>query len=225
MPTRALVFRSPGEPERVGRTLRALDAAGVAAEDAGADLAGAIARAGGPIWLVRAGTWPARPGPVPAPPPRPPGGPLGPVGAVLHGWGDDRGAPASLYLEPEPAAELARRLGRGCDLDRAARDLLAGDCDRCRVIRYDPLDVRYDPGLRVVQVVTSLQRGGAERVTLDLAVALGWHGVQCRLVTLGRSSRQAFDAPAGVGVVDLSPLGGDRAARAKAVGRVARAFA
>ena len=34
-------------------------------------------------------------------------------------------------------------------------------------MRFGPLDVRYDPGLRVVQVVTSLQRGGAERLTLD----------------------------------------------------------
>ena len=43
MPARTFVVRPPGEPERVGRTLRALAAAGVDAEDAGADLAGAIA--------------------------------------------------------------------------------------------------------------------------------------------------------------------------------------
>src|SRR3954468_15035362 len=71
MPLRPLVFRCPAGPERVGRTLRALEAAGVAAEDAGADLAGALARAVGPVWLVRAGAWPAPPGPIPAPPPRP----------------------------------------------------------------------------------------------------------------------------------------------------------
>jgi glycosyltransferase involved in cell wall biosynthesis len=144
---------------------------------------------------------------------------------VVSGRGGDPCGAASLYLEPGPAADLARRLEQGCDFDCTARDLLTGDCGRWRVVRFDPLDVEYDPGLRVVQVVTSLQRGGAERVTLDLAVALGWHGVRCMVVALGRSSRQTFAIPAGVGVVDLSSLGGDRAARAGAVGRVARAFA
>src|SRR4051794_29550432 len=167
MPPRTLVFRSPAGPERVGRTLRALDAAGVAAEDAGPDLAGALGRAGGPIWLVRAGAWPAYPGPISAPPPSATGRPLVAFGAVLPGRGDDPGA-ASLYLEPGPAADLTRRLEAGCDFDRAARDLLAGGCGRWRVVRFDSLDVRFDLSLRVVQVVTSLQRGGAERVTLDL---------------------------------------------------------
>src|SRR3954469_20754462 len=106
MPPRTLVIRPPGEPERVGRTRRALAGAGIAAEDAGADLAGAIAGAGSPVWLVRAGAWPAHPGPLATPPRSASGKPLVAFGPVTPGGGDDPGAATSLYLEPEPAAEL-----------------------------------------------------------------------------------------------------------------------
>jgi glycosyltransferase involved in cell wall biosynthesis len=219
---RALVVRPTGEPERVGRTLRALRGVGVVAEDAGGDLAHAIDRCEGATWLVRAGAWPAHPGPILKPPPSATGRPLVAFGSTTLEGGADPGVPASLYLESEPFAELADRLKQGVSLDRSIRELLAQG-DRWRVVRFGLLDVRYDPGLRVVQVVTSLQRGGAERVTLDLAVALGWHGVRSRVVALGRPSRRAFEAPPGT--IDLSSLGRDRSARAEGVGRVARAFA
>jgi len=221
MPVRTLVVRRLGEQEQVGRTLRALAAAGVDALDAGADLAGAIAGVGGPIWLVRAGAWPTHPGPIPSPRKSATGRPLVAFGSVRPDPGVDPGSPASLYLEVDPALDLARRLTRSCDFDAAARDLLA--CDRWRVVRFAPLDVRDDPGLRVVQVITSLQRGGAERVTLDLYAELRRRGVSCLLVTLGRPTRQAFATPEGA--VDLAPWALDRAARAEVVGRVARAFA
>jgi glycosyltransferase involved in cell wall biosynthesis len=133
----------------------------------------------------------------------------------------DPGCLASLYLDAEPAFDLIRRLHERRDFDSAARDLLA--CNRWRVVRFAPLDVQHDPGLRVVQVVTSLQRGGAERLTLDLSLELGRRGVSSQLVILGRPPRQAFPAPPGA--VDLAPLALDRAARALAMGKVARAFA
>ena len=88
-------------------------------------------------------------------------------------------------------------------------------CATERSIGTVPIDVRHDPGLRVVQVVTSLQRGGAERVTIDLAVGLVWHGVRTRVVSLGRPTRRAFEAPPGT--IDLSGLGRDRASRAEGV--------
>ena len=222
MPVHALVVRRRGERERVGRTLRALAAAGIVAEDAGAEIGRAIDDVGGPVWLVRAGAWPAHPGPIAGPPPSATGRPLVAFGAVNgEPVAVDSYGPASLYLESEPALELARRLGDGCDFDEEARALLSDD--RWRVVRSSPLDVRDDPRLRVLQVVTSLQRGGAERMTLDLTAELGRMGLCCRVVTLGRPSRAAFDPPAGL--VDLAELGLDRAVRAEAVGRIARAFA
>src|SRR5262245_20934652 len=222
MPLRALVVRREGERELVGRTLRALATAGVVAEDAGADIGRAIVGIDGPVWLVRAGAWPAHPGLIPVPPPSATGRPLVAFGAVN---GEPVAAspcdPASLYLESEPALDLARRLGEEGDFDGAARALLTGD--RWRVVRLGSLDVRHDRRLRVLQVITSLQRGGAERLTLDLTAELGRMGLSGRVVTLGRPEREAFDPPAGA--VDLAELGRDRAARARAVGHLARTFA
>jgi glycosyltransferase involved in cell wall biosynthesis len=218
---RTLVVRRTAERDLVGRTLRALDAAGVPAQDAATDLASALAGVDEPIWLVRAGAWPVHPGPIPSPPPSATGRPLvafGSLSAARRVDPSDR--PASLYLEVDPARELVQRLTEGCDFDEAARGLLAGD--RWRVVRFAPLDVRDDPGLRVIQVVTSLQRGGAERLTLDLAAELGRRGAACLLVTLGRPTRQAFATPKGA--VELAPLALDREARAMALGRLARAF-
>ncbi len=221
MPVATLVIRNPGQHEHVGRTLRALGAVGVAAQDAGTDLAAAIADVDGPVWLVRAGAWPAHRGPVRKPPASATGKPLVALGAVRGDRGIEPDDLASLYLDAEPAGDLVRRLNERSDFDSAAREVLASD--RWRVVRFAPLDVWHDPGLRVVQVVTSLQRGGAERLTLDLSAELGRRGVSCLLVTLGRPAKLAFAAPAGT--VDLAPMALDRAARARAVGEVARAFA
>lgn len=223
MLARPLVVRAPGEPERVGRTLRALAAAGVVAGDTGGDVAGAIRRAQGPVWLVRAGAWPARPGTPTDPPASATGKPLVATGGVFSDRGEELDLSASVYLEADAAAHVAQQLEQGRPVDEAVGALR--DDERWRFVRFSPLDVRYDPRLRVVQAVTSLQRGGAERLTLDLAVALGWHGVTCRLVALGRTARQAFAVPRGVSAVDLSSLAADRAERAKEVGGVASAFA
>lgn len=228
MAFRALIVRADGDRERVGRTRRALEAADVTTSDAGPDLAESLAAGGGTLWLVRAGAWPACPGPVAAPPSSSTARPLVAYGAVvgLKGGGpaactDDSRGPASFYLDAEAAADLARLLVMGRTLAEATA-VMAGD-DRYRVVRYTPLDVRDDPNLRVLQVVTSLQRGGAERVTVDLAAALGRNAVRCRVVTLGRPPRQPLAAPDGL--VDLSHLGADRDRRAEALGRLARADA
>src|SRR6516165_6026365 len=103
MPVRTLVIQRPGQQEQVGRTLRALRAAGADADHAGTDLAGAIAGADGPVWLVRAGAWPAHPGPVLTPPPSATGRPLVALGAVLGEPGVEPDGLASVYLDVEPA--------------------------------------------------------------------------------------------------------------------------
>ena len=206
----------------MARTLRALAAAGVTAEAAGKDLAGAISRVNGSVWLISAGAWPRQSGQLPVPPPSATGKPLVAIGDVVsdHTRGALAPATVSLYLEPEPAKSLACRLAGGLDRARAIEQVVHDD--RWRVVRFAPLDVHTDPRLRVVQVITSLQFGGAERIALALDGSLGRQGVACRLVTLGRSQRRSFPSPPGT--IDLSRIGQDPITRAVAAGRVARDF-
>ena len=238
----------------MGRTLRALRQAGIVAEDvcgrAPPALGEAISAVAGPVWLVRAGTWPARSVPIQFPLPSAMGRPLCALGAVLPEagmapsadgevlqWaalqaetgGDFSAAPdlsgrlppvASVYLEAEPSAALARRLSQGEPLSQAIATEFDGG--RFRVVRFASLDVHDDLALRVMQVVTTLQQGGAERVALDLANGLGSRGVRSLLVTLGKPTRASFPVPAGL--VDLSDTVRDRRARAGAVACVAQSF-
>src|SRR5205807_10097578 len=69
--------------------------------------------------------------------------------------------------------------------------------DGFRLVHYNPLDAYNDRGLRVLQVITSLQRGGAERVTLDLMAELPGFDTRVRLATLGRALRESFPLPKG----------------------------
>jgi glycosyltransferase involved in cell wall biosynthesis len=212
-------------------------------------LADFLCSAAGPVWLVRAGAWPVQCGLLRLPPPSATGLPLCALGWIRRPeevtpardgeagqWaalqaetgGDfsrtdlgERLPPvASIYLEAAPAAALGRRLAEAQELDLALRAELAGG--RYRVVHAAALDVYDDPALRVVELVTSLQRGGAERVTLDLAEELSAAGIRCRVVTLGQPLRAAFPVPPGmVSVARLSP---DRPARWRGVADAALAF-
>jgi glycosyltransferase involved in cell wall biosynthesis len=254
MKPHVLVFAArPGDRYRAGRTLRTLAQAGFAAV-AGCGLSAPalsreIAAAAGPVWLLRAGAWPAGVGPVRLPPPSATGRPLCALGrvcsepdgrggcrdevarwdALLHRTGGDFSSTsccgwlpdvASVYLEAEAAAALARRLAQGEELSAALRGELAGGT--FRGVHYPPLDVHDDPALRVVQVVTSLQIGGAERLTLDLTAELSRLGVRTRIVVLGAPTRTSFAAPPGT--VDLSCRGGDRPARRERLADLVRAW-
>lgn len=86
---------------------------------------------------------------------------------------------------------------------------------RCRCIHFQPFDVMHDPELRILQVVTSLQAGGAERITLDLAAELIRQGASSRLITLGHPTRTAYAAPPGH--VSIAGTSGHRPARAEAL--------
>ncbi len=228
----AVVFAArPEDRTRAGRTLRALRGAGLDPLDA-CDLSPAsLARVvgAGPVWLVRAGAWPLVEGAVGFPPPSATRAPLVALGAVRAGdpadvarWssllaatGGDLGhlaAPpplASVYFEARSARALAFRLAAGQPLLGAMATGL--DPRAARVVRYAPLDVGHDEGLRVVLAVTSLQQGGAERVVLDLLHELPEVGVRPLLAIAGRPTRAAFPTPpAGVDVSDAGPRRADR---------------
>lgn len=88
-----------------------------------------------------------------------------------------------------------------------------------RVIRHSALDVGFDPRPRVLQVITSLQRGGAERLVLDLHQELQHFGISSHLLTLGSPTRSPFPAPVDAIQLRLPP---DSAIRAQEIMRVAR---
>jgi glycosyltransferase involved in cell wall biosynthesis len=215
-----------------------------------AALAATLLAVPGPVWLVRAGAWLAHPDPITLPPPSATGRPLCALGlvrpepgqavraGVQQQWaalqaetGGDFGRAAelagrlppiaSVYLEADPTAKLAQRLARGAELDTALPTVLGGGL--FRVVHYPPLDVHHDAALRVVQVVTSLQQGGAERVALDLASALEEYGIRSLLLALYQPTRTTFAVPAGA--IDLSRRKGNRQKRWEAARQAIHAFA
>jgi glycosyltransferase involved in cell wall biosynthesis len=137
--------------------------------------------------------------------------------------GDDGKLPPldSLYLEAEVVAAIVARLRGGEEFMPATVAELVGQGRR--VVRVAALDVHRDMSLRVAQVITSLQRGGAERIALDLHRELDQGGSRSLLVALGHPTRAAFDTPRGC--IDVSRFKHDRAWRVGAAVRTIRRFA
>jgi glycosyltransferase involved in cell wall biosynthesis len=100
---------------------------------------------------------------------------------------------ASVYL----SAPLADCLRQEKTPPAALVEWLSALCQRpeVRVVHYEPLDVHFDPQPRLLQIITSLQQGGAERLTLDLAAELRRRGQETTLVTLGYPGRTSFPVP------------------------------
>ena len=226
---RAIVWREGHEPAWLAeRTRRALRQAGLetAAARGREALRAELAAHAGPAWLVRAGAWPVSSRFEP-PPSSATGRPLLGLGAVVGGteapsWrrtGHLEREPLppvySVWLEPRLAAALPGLLDQdvGLALERLR------EAGRPRVVRVAQLDVAHDARLRVAEVVTSLQQGGAERVALDLAAALPRHGVAALLAVVGAPTRQSFALPPQVTVLErsrercgacrIAPLGAD----------------
>src|SRR5204862_5426265 len=75
----------------------------------------------------------------------------------------------------EEAEALASSMNAGRSLDEALAALVFAG--KHRAVRLPALDASHSSALRVLQVVTSIQTGGAERVTLDLAAELNHQGI------------------------------------------------
>jgi glycosyltransferase involved in cell wall biosynthesis len=129
----------------------------------------------------------------------------------LFRLGDSLPKIQSLWLNEPAVREL-----HGTSLNEIAEAALQRGC---RVIRHSSLDVGFDPRPRLLQVITSLQRGGAERLVLDLHHELPRFRVNSHLLTLGSPTREPFAAPADVIQLRLPP---DPALRTQAIMRVAR---
>jgi glycosyltransferase involved in cell wall biosynthesis len=123
--------------------------------------------------------------------------------------------PACVYLDARAVAILN---ARGVS---SLSELLTG-AENLRAIHYAPLDVHDDTGLRVLQVITALHRGGAERLTLDLVAELPAQNVRTGLATLGRPLRDAFAPPPRT--IELARAGATAEARAAALSQAAVQF-
>ncbi len=251
MTIRAFVHISrPGDTYRAGRTLRSLRAAGLAAEEVGkldAINLSAMLAAGEPILLVRAGAWLVDVENFNPPFPSATGKGLCAFGiiktpheaephAVRAGaaWRELLSKSGSDFSAVGPANETLAQYCSSLYLDSAAvawfaavealsvGKILALAAANLRLVHVPSLDVYEDHGWRVFQIITALQRGGAERVTLDLMAELPGQNVRVRLATLGRAGREAFPNPPGT--LELAGAARDADGRAAALLRAGVAY-
>lgn len=195
-----LVFGDdPRRPWLRERSLRSLRAAGFTVDGEG----------DGPCLLLKAGRVLRAPESF-----RPPPAAGGLVAIGLPAEGDWMDFHARHGGDYQNAAELPAPVCEWHSRRESAMARLEGGhlTSSARVVHWVPLDLApLDERLCVLQIVTSLQHGGAETIARDLAAALPGHGVSSRLVVLGKPHRAPLEAPPGT--IDLSA--GPRAGRAE----------
>ncbi|MDB6172311.1 MAG: hypothetical protein JWL59_1622 [Chthoniobacteraceae bacterium] len=125
--------------------------------------------------------------------------------------------PRSLYLEPR-AAQLLGKLLESAPWTESLHSLFASK--QVRSVRLPELASCHDSALRILQVVTTIQIGGAEKIALDLADELNQNGHRAWIAALAPSTRKAYPPPEGF--YDLSTAARDPQARAAAVAKLAR---
>jgi glycosyltransferase involved in cell wall biosynthesis len=218
--------------ERTARALARLDVAHAHVIGPQA-LAKALANAAKGVWILRAGAVPLRAPRVPTPSAT--RRPLLGLGATENdtAWksflavsaGEFAGGHVplpivrSVFIESPAsfAAVVARiEVAKEQDLVTAACAQLASVA---RVVRVAPFDVTYLERLHVLELVTTLHRGGAERVVLDLTRELRSGGLGVTLAVLDRASRATFAVPPGT--IVLEELAHDRTSRLDALAAIA----
>ncbi len=205
---------------RAARTTRALGRLGIAPAIARGEvaLAALLATKTAPVWLLFGGAVPL--GSPRLPPPSATGRWLLALGAIQDDpkWRarlaetggslppTSEGLPRvrSVFLE-KPAA-LAEELAGANATSGGKVDAISAACSRlvaiARAVRVPAFDVAYTDTAHVLQLVTTLHRGGAERVVLDLTRELDRIGIDTTLAVLDRASRTTFDAPPGTVFLD-----------------------
>lgn len=120
---------------------------------------------------------------------------LASTGGVVTDFTDGRARldlPAVVYLDPAACGEMfATPHGASADLWSAVR----AHVTQLRIVAWPGLEIFSDPRLRVLQAVTSLQRGGAERIALNLAALLAERGIYSRIAAPFQPTRASFARP------------------------------
>ncbi len=191
---RAIVFQAdPRRPWLAGRTLRSLNAAGFDDVYVGDEI-----KHESPCLILRAGLVLHDPSAYRTPPVSG-NGHLMAAGLPVR-W-DEKSQWSkfqSLHGGDYPTEDLPPPLCEWHSSGRNAVERLLGIPFTAppRVVHWPRLDhAPDDPRLFVMEIVTSLQHGGAERIACDLAENLPRCGVRSRLVSLGMPHRTPLVAP------------------------------
>lgn len=206
MPLEAIIFDAR-VPWLATRSRRAIAYAGfgVAAEVASMrDLVDALeARAGAPTWIVRAGAVPVALGRAARALAEEHALAVGAI-AADESWrsflATTNGDLASAGVWPRVESLATSDPRRLVDALRGTVSL-GGAClniakkGDVTVAHVAGLDVIHRDGLIAVEVVTTLHRGGAERIVLDLVAHLRATGVHVPFVVVDRPLRTTYDAP------------------------------
>jgi glycosyltransferase involved in cell wall biosynthesis len=110
--------------------------------------------------------------------------------------------PVSHACYLDHAEVLGELLDAGLEWEAALAGLL--HTTKARIVRMSELDANFSEATRVIQCITSIQTGGAERIALGLAEELNAAGVDCGVISLGRPTRESFPQPRAF--VDLSEV-------------------
>ncbi|QIF00473.1 glycosyltransferase family 4 protein [Roseimicrobium sp. ORNL1] len=236
---RALIFAAePRRPWLLERTRRSLRAAGFEHISQVDGSAGTMPHDAGATLLIRAGAWLRHPLRFAPPPASGTGKPLVAFGFPAAGhhreawqpffrthggdfshalqlppclceWYDEHAVSAGLFAE-----RMAGLEGLARPAPSRTQRLIPTRWRRVphRLIHWSALDCGHNEHLRALEVVTSLQHGGAERIAWELNRLLPHHGVSSRMVILGSPLRQELPRPASL--VDLSGLNRERRASA-----------
>ncbi len=230
MITQGIVFNADAQrPWLAARSVRSLKAAGmdevrIIHRDDEASWK-ALASSKAPLVLLRAGAWLRRRGPLVLPAGSSTGQGVMALGLPFSGehaaaWRDERQRSGGHFSSESLPPCLCGYLDEKAITDGALRAFQISTPLPCRIVHWPALDIDEDARHRCLQIVTSLQHGGAERVALDLANELPRQGIPTRLVVLGRPMRRTLPEPEGM--MDLSQLNRDQ--RSAAMQQVAALF-
>lgn len=176
-----------------------------------AELARLVHELGSPAWLLREGAVPMQ-----APAALPKSATGKPIVAVGRSYALPGASPTRALFPPESEVrpwELRGPFVPGSLVSLYVEDALALFADpkktleealssatlegSLRAFLHPAFDVELDPRLRVLEVTTTLHRGGAERIVLDLHRELPKLGATSFLATTSRAVRSTFGSPEG----------------------------
>lgn len=105
-----------------------------------------------------------------------------------------RNLPPLVYLSPLATTAFQAAVAQGQAAERVLRKLLRSK--EFRVVHLPQLDCHVDWRIRTIQVVTTIQIGGAEKITLDLAAELNRLETPTMVAAMGKPTRGAYAVPA-----------------------------